>query len=142
MKVFLDANVLISVLNKEYPLFTYSARVLSLSGKDNFSIYTSPLCLTISFYFATKKSGQKNAKEKIDTLLNHIHVTGINDNIAWKAIKGPQFHDFEDGMQYYSALESSCRVIVTSDLDDFYSSDIEVLECEAFLKKYFKKGIK
>jgi len=32
MKVFVDANILVSVLNKEYPLFTYSARILSLSG--------------------------------------------------------------------------------------------------------------
>ena len=120
-------------------MFTFSARVLSLAGKDNFNLYTSPLCLAISFYFATKKSGQKKAKEKIDTLLNHIHVTGIDDEIARQAIKDHQFQDFEDGMQYYSALASSCSVIVTSDLDYFYSSDIEVLECEGLLNKYFKK---
>lgn len=28
MKIFLDANILVSVLNKEYPVFTYAARVL------------------------------------------------------------------------------------------------------------------
>ena len=30
MKLFLDANVLVSVLNKEYPSFTYTSRILSL----------------------------------------------------------------------------------------------------------------
>jgi hypothetical protein len=29
MNLFLDANVLVSVLNKEYPVFTFSARILS-----------------------------------------------------------------------------------------------------------------
>ncbi len=55
MKVFVDANVLVSVLNKEYPLFTQSARILSLAGSKNFEIYTSPICLAIAFYFAEKK---------------------------------------------------------------------------------------
>ena len=28
MRIFLDANILVSVLNKEYPLYTYSARIV------------------------------------------------------------------------------------------------------------------
>ena len=55
MKIFLDANILVSVLNKEYPLFTYSARVLSLMDHPKFEVYTSPICLAIAFYFAEKK---------------------------------------------------------------------------------------
>ena len=38
MKIFLDANDLESVLNKEYPLFTYSSRVLGLTDKNGFEI--------------------------------------------------------------------------------------------------------
>ena len=55
MKIFLDANVLVSVLNKEYPLFTYTSRITSLADKTNFTLYTSPVCLAIAFYFAEKK---------------------------------------------------------------------------------------
>ena len=33
MKVFVDANILVSVVNKEYPLFPYTSRILSLAGK-------------------------------------------------------------------------------------------------------------
>jgi hypothetical protein len=31
MKVFLDANILVTVLNKEYPVFPYAAKLLSLA---------------------------------------------------------------------------------------------------------------
>ena len=58
MKVFVDATILVSVLNKEYPLFTHSARILSLSGNRNFEIYTSSICLAIAFYFAEKNIRQ------------------------------------------------------------------------------------
>ena len=54
MKVFLDANILVSVLNKEYPVFTYSSRVLSLADHSKYKFYTSPLCLAIAYYFAEK----------------------------------------------------------------------------------------
>ena len=64
MKIFLDANVLVSVLNKEYPLFTYSSRVLSLADNPEFKVYTSPLCLAIAFYFAEKKNGNAMARKK------------------------------------------------------------------------------
>ncbi|HLF33367.1 MAG TPA: PIN domain-containing protein, partial [Cyclobacteriaceae bacterium] len=61
MKVFLDANILVSVLNKEYPVFSYSARLLQLALTKKFQLYTSPICLAIAFYFAEKKSGRKKA---------------------------------------------------------------------------------
>jgi predicted nucleic acid-binding protein len=61
MNIFLDANVIISVVNQEYPLFTHSSRVLSLADNDNYKVYTSPLCLAITYYFSEKKSGTKMA---------------------------------------------------------------------------------
>lgn len=60
MKLFLDANVLVSVVNKEYPLFTYSSRILSLASNPKFEVYTSPLCLAIAFYFAEKQNYRKS----------------------------------------------------------------------------------
>lgn len=59
MKIFVDANVLVSVINKEYPLFTYSARVLSLSNHPGYTVLTSPVCLAITWYFAEKKAQEK-----------------------------------------------------------------------------------
>ena len=49
MNVFLDANVLVSVLNKEYPLFGFNARILSLADDRRFKLFTSPVCLAIAF---------------------------------------------------------------------------------------------
>ena len=139
MKLFLDANVIISVLNREYPLYTYSARVLSLSNNIRFKLYTSPLCLAIAFYFSSKKSGEKVAKSKIALLLENISLTATDETVAKKAIANPQVIDFEDGLQYYSALQEPCDVIVTENTEDFYFSEIEVSGCESFILNYFKK---
>lgn len=136
MNVFLDANILISVLNKEYPLFTYSSRILSLGGRHNITLFTSPLCLAIAFYFSAKKSGEVQAKNKIKILSEKLRLTTINEEITKSALNNPQIHDFEDGMQYYSAVDKACKCIITEDREDFYFSGLEVLDCEQFILKY------
>jgi predicted nucleic acid-binding protein len=136
MKVFLDANVLVSVLNKEYPLFTYSSRVVSLVDNSKYKVFTSPLCLAIAFYFAEKKHGNANARHRIHLLIEKLKFTAIEEQTVFAVEKNKKIHDFEDGLQYYSAMDSGCKCIVTEDLNDFYFSEIEVLNSRQFLEKY------
>lgn len=127
MKVFLDANVLIAVLNKEYPLFSRAARILSLTERNGFTLFTSPLCLAISFYFAEKKSGTTHARAKIALLASNLAIAASDAETVKQAITDKRIHDFEDGLTYYSAVRSHCEVIVTEDSDDFYFSEVPVV---------------
>ena len=132
-KVFIDANVLVSVLNKEDPLFLYSSRVLSLANDKNFQLYTSSLCLAIAFYFSSKKSGEALAKTKIAALCQHLSIAVISESAIKKSIMDPRVNDLEDGFQYYAAIEAGCKSIVTENLSDYFFSNIEVLTAEQFL---------
>jgi predicted nucleic acid-binding protein len=139
MNIFLDANILVSVLNKEYPTFTNSARILSLAGNQKFSILTSPICLAIAYYFAEKKHKASTAKSKIKILSDHICIAPNSIEAVVKCLQNPSIHDFEDGLEYYAALESKCDCIITENKTDFNFSEIEVLNCEEFCKKYLIK---
>lgn len=139
MKIFVDANILISVLNKEYPLFTHSARILSLSGNNNFEIYTSPICLAIAFYFAEKKYKTKPAREKIALLCQHIFIAPATGSVVENTISNKKINDFEDRLEYYSAIESNCSYIITEDKNDFYFSEIPVMNSKTFFEKIVAK---
>jgi len=139
MNIFLDANILVSVLNKEYPIFTNSARILSLAGNKKFTLLTSPICLAIAYYFAEKKHKSSVAKAKIKILSEHIRIASNSSEAVFKCLMNPSIHDFEDGLEYYAALETSCDCIITENKPDFYFSEIEVLNCEEFCKKYLLK---
>ncbi|MFM2049086.1 MAG: hypothetical protein RI955_1634 [Bacteroidota bacterium] len=136
MNIFLDANILVSVVNNEYPLFTYSARVLSLVDHKKYKVFTSPLCLAIAFYFAEKKNGNAAALQKIRLLSSKLQITTVDNLVVKKVVTEKQVHDFEDGMEYFSAINSNCKCIITQDESDFYFSKIEVLNAQAFLEKY------
>lgn len=134
MKIFLDANLLVAVLNRQYPLFTYAAKILSLSENKKYQLYTSPICLAIAFYFAEKKSGTQKAKEKIAMISKHIYITSVDSKTVKLAIQNMKVHDFEDGLEYYSAINSDCKVIISEDVSDFYFSEIPVYNSESFLE--------
>jgi predicted nucleic acid-binding protein len=136
VKIFLDANILVSVLNKEYPLFTYSARVLSLADNSKYEIYTSPICLAIAFYFAEKKSGRKEAKRKIGLLASKIGIAEADRKIVLQAIENKSIDDFEDGVEYYSAIKAGCKWIVTEDKNDFHFSKLPVMTARQFLEEH------
>lgn len=139
MRIFLDANILVTVLCNEYPRFTFCSRVLSLCDDKQFGVYTSPLCLAIAYYFTEKKNGKLIAGKKINLLASKIKITSVDDGSVKKTMTNKAIHDFEDGLEYYSAMDSKCKCIVTNDKEDFYFSEIEVLNAHDFLFKYVLK---
>ena len=135
MTIFLDANVLVAVVNKEYPLFSHAARIVSLAGQNGYDVYTSPICLAIAFYFAEKKSGTPLAKKKISLLAKNLKVAPNLESGVQQTISNPKINDFEDGLEYYAAVDAGCNIIVTEDTAGFWFSEIEVLDCEGFLNQ-------
>lgn len=136
MKIFIDANILVSVINMEYPVYPFSARILGLADDINFQIYTTPICLAIAFYFAEKRYGTSSAKKRMRLLSTHIYIAETSEKAVLSAFTDPAVLDFEDGLEYFSALESGCDCIVTEDKEDFHFSKIEVLSASEFVERY------
>ena len=133
MRVFLDANILVTVLNKEYPLFPYAGKLLSLANRPDVELFTSPTCIAISFYFSSKKHGESHSKKKIARLLGHIRLTTVDEKCTHQAIENPNVLDLEDGIQYYSAKNASCNFIITENPGDFHFSEVRIYSCRDFL---------
>jgi predicted nucleic acid-binding protein len=140
MRIFLDANILVSVLNKEYPLFSNSARIVSLADNKKFAVFTSPICLAIAFYFSEKKSGTMLAKKKIELLVSKLSITDVGKNEVLQSLQNKKVNDFEGGLEYYSAVSNQCDVIITEDITDFYFSAVPVLNSKAFIEKHLLLG--
>lgn len=44
------------------------------------------------------------------------------------------FKDFEDGIQYYTAIEKNLKILLTRNLKDFKAAEISVMTAEQYLK--------
>ncbi|MGV9012937.1 MAG: type II toxin-antitoxin system VapC family toxin [Flavobacteriales bacterium] len=135
-RIFLDANILVTVLCNEYPRFSWCARVLSLCDDRRFEVYTSPLCLAIGAHFSVKKNGARLSKKKVALLADKLKATTVDHDCVMKTVANKKVEDFEDGLEYYSAEKMGCTCIVTYDRNDFHFGDIEVLNAEDFLVQH------
>jgi predicted nucleic acid-binding protein len=138
LRIFIDANILVSVLNNEQPLFRFTSRILSLPDfNSKYKLYTSPICLAIAYYFAEKKCGNLRALQKIKLLSQKLKITVVSEIEVMEAANNPKIVDFEDGLQYYAALNAKCDLILTENVPDFHFSKIQVLDSEDFLVNHF-----
>ncbi|TAD83589.1 MAG: type II toxin-antitoxin system VapC family toxin [Bacteroidetes bacterium] len=131
--IFIDANVLVAVLNKEYPVFSAAARVLSLADRPGHKLCTTALCLAIAFYFAEKKCGRAKARQKLALLAEKLQVIPCDRDAVAGALANKSALDLEDGIQYYAALAAGCSHIITENTADFYFGVLQVQTCEQYL---------
>lgn len=139
-RLFLDANVLVTVLCNEYPRFGACARVLSLADDKRFEVHTSSLCLAIAAFFAGKKSGKKAARDKVALLASKLKITTIGTSAVERTLARPEIIDIEDGFQHYSALDAGCTTVVTNDKRGWKFAEMEVMDPESYLLKYAVPG--
>ncbi len=101
-KVFLDANILIDLVEKRSPV--------TIKKLDGYNLFISPLSLHILMYIMR----QKIPYEKLSNIINHFFLIPFEDDIAYKSLNGPT-KDFEDNVQLHSAAQANCDLFLTND---------------------------
>lgn len=106
---------------------------------NNHQPVTTSVSLAITFYFAEKKHGSASAKERVALLTDHLLIVDCGKTEVLQAAAEKKVKDFEDGLQYFVALNSNCSCLVTENVKDFYFSKIEVLNAKDFLLRFYRR---
>ena len=62
-----------------------------------------------------------------------VTIAELNDKIIELSLNDKSFSDFEDGLQYYTAIENEADIIITRNLKDFKSSKVPVITAQTYL---------
>ncbi|MBO4859362.1 MAG: PIN domain-containing protein [Treponema sp.] len=131
-KVFVDTDVILDLLAERVPFFHFSAVLFTFAEMKKLELYTSPLVLANTFYILRKQLGNNEARNALRKLRILLHVVDSSESIIDKALNS-DFSDFEDAIQYYTALEHEITVILTRNLRDYKNASVIVQTPEAFL---------
>lgn len=131
-KIFLDTNIILDFLGEREGFYEASAKIMTLADKKKIQVYTSPSSISNVFYVLTRYENSKIALEKIRKFKLLCSMSVMDDEVVEKAIHS-NFKDFEDAMQYFSALASNCDVIITRNEKDFKNALIPVMNAESYL---------
>ena len=125
MKVFVDNDVILDIL-LEREDFAFSAKVIELIEKKEIIGFTSPIIFTNTFYLMSKAVNNIKAWEALRKLRLIFKITKINESTVDKALASG-FKDFEDAIQYYSALENNIKFLITRNKTDYVGEELFVI---------------
>ncbi|MBV7440720.1 PIN domain-containing protein [Weeksellaceae bacterium TAE3-ERU29] len=131
-RIFIDTNIMLDLLGEREPFYTPIAKIATLAEKGKLSMVVSPISFATVNYFLSKYENSKTAREKLRKFKIISEVCSINEQIIEKGLNS-EIKDFEDALQYFSALEFDCKVIITRNGKDFKESILPVQTAEEFL---------
>jgi len=132
-RIFLDTNVVIDFLGERKPFYESVAKILTLADNKKIKIFTSPTAISTTYYILNRFESSKIALEKIRKFKLLCDISVMDNEVIDKAINS-NFKDFEDAMQYFSAIATNCDLIITRNEKDFKSALIPILNCESYLQ--------
>ena len=132
-KLFVDTNIVLDLLAKRLPFYISAALLFSLADKKKVKLSVSALTFANTNYVLSKLKTSEEAQEILRRFRLLVEVVPLTSKIIDLALNNTRFKDFEDSLQYYSASESSCEIIITRNQKDFKSADLPVMSAEEFL---------
>lgn len=136
MKVFLDTNIIIDVMERREPFFLQSANILELGYRKEISLYATSLSFINALYISRKNLDKDIALGKVKTLRECIYISPISEKEFDLALS-LEGKDIEDNLQYSSASSSGCNIIITRNKKDFpIDSDIMIMTPQEFIDYY------
>ena len=136
-KIFLDTNIVIDFLGERAGFYEPAAKIMTLADKKKVEVYTSSNSIATTYYLLSKYENMKVALEKIRKFKLICSISIIDNEVVEKAINSG-FKDFEDTMQYSSAIATNCNLIITRNEKDFKNPLIPVMNAESYLQTFKK----
>ena len=134
-KLLVDTNVVLDLLAKREPFDVESRQIFSMADMNEVELVVSSLSLVNAHYILNDVMKVKESRSIIGKFKVLVSSYDLNDKIVELALNDYNFKDFEDGIQYYTALESQCELIITRNLKDFKNSRIPVFSPKEYLSK-------
>ena len=130
-RLFLDTNIVIDLLDKREPFCYDAVQLFTLAYNKKVQLLVSPMTYATASFLL-----RKHGPEEVRRLLNNFRllsrVTTANERTVDESLVS-QFVDFEDALQYYSALTAKAEAIITRNKKDFANSKIPVMTAGEYM---------
>jgi predicted nucleic acid-binding protein len=118
MKVLLDTNIILDFALERQPYFEICEEIFSLVEMRILAGYISASTFGDLYYIIRKNKGRVSALSFLQKLFSICQIATVNSAAIEMAL-AINFRDFEDGIQYSTAIINQLEAIVTRNPQDF-----------------------
>lgn len=129
----IDLNILLDVLGQREPHYAASAEVWGAAERGEIHALVSADSFSTLYYLLSHFADARTARRGLSLVLGLFEVVTLDEKIIQQALDSP-VRDFEDAVQYHSAIRGRADCIVTRDLRDYRKAELPIMSPEDFLK--------
>lgn len=133
INILLDTNIIIDLLAAREPFYSEAAELFSLADKKTIKLSVSALSLANTHYILSKFTNNQETRKILRNFKVIVDILPLDDKIVDLALNS-EFRDFEDAIQYFTAIENDQKLVITRNKPDFKGSKIPVMTASEFLK--------
>jgi len=130
--VFVDTDIILDLLTKREPFYLHAARLFSKVESQKVTACVSSLIFANLFYILRKETSAASAVDILKKLRRLVTILPVDDKIIAHALDSG-FNDFEDAIQYHTALSKRIPFLLTRNVRDYRKPVITVCTAEDFL---------
>lgn len=134
MRLLIDGNIILDVLQKREPHYENSAKIWKMCETDMAAGYVSALTFSNLIYVMRKELDEKKISEvykKLSLIFKFVDLKASDVSAAVDM----QWEDFEDAVQAATAKRIHADYIITRNVKDFSKSEVAVFSPTEFLTR-------
>lgn len=132
-KVFIDSDIILDLLAKREPHYIFAARLFTLIDQRKIIGFTSPIVFANLHYLLKKLKSNSSALTSLRKLKTLIKILPVDERVIEQSLNS-NFTDFEDAIQYFTAVNNGITILLTRNKTDYKKSKIPIASAEEFLK--------
>lgn len=132
--IFVDTNIVIDLLAKREPFYKEAQDLFTLGDKNEVNLFISSLTFANAYYSIVRHHKEVDAKKYLSKFKVLVTILSLEDKAIELALAS-DFKDFEDGLQYFIAMDNEADVIITRNKKDFANAKIPVMTAEEYLSR-------
>lgn len=134
MRVFIDTNILIDFLAARQPFAEEAMALFQLADNGEIELMVSDLTVINTIYILRRMNyGLSEVYDAIDVVRPLLTITAMGAVVIDRCLQH-RSDDFEDEMQYLSAVDANADYILTRNKKDFDFGDDAVMTPHEFFK--------
>lgn len=134
--VLIDTDVLLDFYLDRKPFSEDSLQLLLKCEQKQFRAFITPVIIANTYYILRRHATHHYVVERLQILLDTISVIAMDQKQVLAALDS-KFTDFEDALQYFSAVNSNkIDAIITRNIKDFKKSALPVFTPQEYLATF------
>lgn len=133
MKTILcDINFILDIFLKREPFYSPAARIFAMIEAKQLKGYLCSNSFPTLFYILVKELKRDKAMKILEKTRIVFRVAAVDEKVIDLSLAS-DFRDFEDAVQYYSAISTKADCLITRNKTDYIADDLSIMTPEEFL---------